>query len=88
MFTVALFTIAMTWRQPRCPQTDEWINGIRVDIWYTHTDTHTDTMDYYYSAIKMNTFESVLMKWINLENEVRKKISYINTHIWNLEEWY
>ena len=83
MFTVALFTTAMTW-QPRCPQTDERINGIRMDIWYTHTDT----MDYYYSAIKMNTFESVLMKWINLKNEVRKKISYINTHIWNLEEWY
>ena len=53
--------------------------------------SHTHTMDYY-SAIKMNTFESVLMKWINLEpitqSEVRKKISYINTYIWNLEEWY
>ena len=84
MFTVALFTIAMTWRQPRCSSTDEWIKK----LWYIHTHTHTHTMEYY-SAIKMNTFESVLMKWINLEpiiqSEVRKKISYINTYIWNLE---
>ena len=47
----ALFTIARTWKQPRCPSADEWIKK----IWYIYT------MDYY-PAIKRNTFESVLMK--------------------------
>ena len=47
----------------------------------------------YYSAIKRNTFESVPMRWMNLEpiiqSEVRKRqISYINAYIWNLERWY
>ena len=58
--------IAMTWRQPRCPLTDKWIKK----VW------HIYTMDYY-SAIKRNTFESLLMMWMNLEpvteSEVRKK---------------
>ena len=66
MFTAALFTIAKTCRQPRCPTTDEWIKK----LWYIYT------MEYY-SAIKMNTFESVLMRWMNLEpiiqSEVNKK---------------
>ena len=56
---------------------------------HTNTHTHTHTQMEYYSAIKMNTFESVLVKWINLEpiiqSEVRKKISCIKTYIWNLE---
>ena len=39
MFTVALFTIAMTWRQPRCPSTDEWIKK----LWCTHTHTQWTT---------------------------------------------
>ena len=56
LFTVALFTIARTWKQPRCPLTDEWIKK----LWYIYT------MDYY-SAIKRNAFESVLMRWMNLE---------------------
>ena len=48
----------------------------------------------YYSAIKRNTFESVLMRWMSLESiiqsksEREKQISYINTYIWNLERWY
>ena len=54
-FIAALFTIAMTWKQPRCPSTDEWIK-----LWYIYT------MEYY-SAKKANVFESVLMKWLNLE---------------------
>ena len=53
---VALFTIARTWKQPRCPSTDEWIKK----LW------HIYTMEYY-SAIKRNAFESVLMRWMNLE---------------------
>ena len=56
MFIVALFTIARTWKQPRCPSTDKWIKM----LWYIYT------MEYY-SAIKRNTFESILMRWMNLE---------------------
>ena len=46
---------------------------------------HTHTMEYY-SAIKRNEFESVLLRWMNLESVIQ--ISYINTYIWKLEEWY
>ena len=56
MFTPALFTIARTWKQPRCPSADEWIRK----LWYIYT------MEYY-SAVKKNTFESVLMRWMKLE---------------------
>ena len=51
MFIVVLFIIARTWTQPRCPPADEWIRR----LWYIYT------MEYY-SAIKKNTFESVLMR--------------------------
>ena len=65
MFTAALFTIAKTQKQPRL-LTDEWIKK----LWYIYT------MEYY-SAIKRNAFESVLMRWMNLEpvtqSEVRKR---------------
>jgi len=47
----ALFTIARTWKQPRCPSADEWIKK----LWYI------STMEYY-STTKKNAFESVLMK--------------------------
>ena len=56
MFIAALFTIARTWRQPRCPSADEWIRK----LWYIYT------MEYY-PAIKKNAFESVLMRWMKLE---------------------
>ena len=56
LFIAALFTIVITWKQPRCPWTDEWIKK----WWYIYTMG-------YYSAIKRNTFESVLMRWMNLE---------------------
>ena len=52
MFTAEVFTIARTWKQPRCPLADEWIKR----FWYIHT------MEYY-SAIKRNKFESVLLRW-------------------------
>ena len=64
VFNVALFTIARTCKQPKCPSTDEWIKR-QVYIY---------TMEYY-SAIKRRAFESVLMRWMNLEpqNEVSHK---------------
>ena len=55
LFIAALFTIARTWKQPRCASTDKWIKK----LWYIYT------MEYY-SAIKKNAFESVL-RWMNLE---------------------
>ena len=60
----ALFTTARTWKQPRCPSTDEWIKK----LWYMYT------MDYY-SAIKRNTFESILMRWMNLEPIIQSEVS-------------
>ena len=51
MFIAAQFIVAKTWEQPRCPLTDKWIQK----LWYIHT------MEYY-SAIKRNLFESVLMR--------------------------
>ena len=65
VFIAALFTIARTWKQPRRPSTNEWIKM----LWYIYT------MDYY-TAIKRNAFESVLMSWMNLEliqSEVSQK---------------
>ena len=56
MFIAALFITARTWKQPRCPSADKWIRK----LWYIFT------MEYYL-AIKMNTLESVLMRWMKLE---------------------
>ena len=64
LFIAALFKIARTWKQPRCPSTDEWIKK----LWYIYT------MEYY-SAIKRNTFESVLMRWMNLEPIIQSEVS-------------
>ena len=64
MFIAALFTIARTWKQPRYPSTDEWIKK----LWYIYT------MEYY-SAIKRNAFESVLMRWMNLEPIIQSEVS-------------
>ena len=63
MFIAALFTITRTWKQPRCPLIDEWIKK----LWYIYT------MEYY-SAIKRNTFESVL-RWMNLEPSIQSEVS-------------
>ena len=64
MFIAALFTIARTWKQPRYPLTDEWIKR----LWYIYT------MEYY-SAIKRNALESVLMRWMNLESIIQSEVS-------------
>ena len=77
VFTAALFTRAKTWKQPRCPLTDECIKK----LWYIYT------MEYY-SAIKRNTFESVLMKLEPIiQSEVSQKEKYkycILTHIYGI----
>ena len=80
MFIAALFTIARMAKQPRCPLTNEW----KKNLWYIYT------MDYY-SAIKRNTFESVLMRWMNpeliIQSEVRQKEKnkyYILMHIYGI----
>ena len=59
VFIAALFAIARTWKQPSCSSTDEWIKK----LWYIYTRE-------YYPAIKRNEFESVLMRWMNLEPRV------------------
>ena len=60
----ALSTIARTWKQSRCPSTDEWIKK----SWYIYT------MEYY-SAIKRNASESVQMRWMNLEPIIQSEVS-------------
>ena len=64
MFIAALFTRARTWKQPKGPSTDEWIKK----LWYIYT------MEYH-SAIKRNDFESVLMRWMNLEPIIQIEVS-------------
>ena len=69
MFITALFTTARTWKQPRCLSVDEWI----TKPWYVYT------MEYY-SAIKKNAFESVLMRWLKLVPIVQSEVSQKNTN--------
>ena len=69
VFFTALFIIARTWKQPRCPSADEWIRK----LWYIYT------MEYYL-AIKKNTFESVLMRWMNLEPIIPSEVSQKEKH--------
>ena len=69
MFTAALFTIARTWKQPRCPLTDEWIKK----LWYMCA------MEYD-SAIRRNTFEFVLMRWMKLEPIIQSEVSQQEKH--------
>ena len=82
LFTEALFTVARTGKQPRCPPTDEWTKK----LWYIYT------MEYY-SAIKKNAFESVLMSWMNLESIIQSEVSQkekdkyrILTHVYRIQK--
>ena len=70
MFIATLFTIARTWKQPRCPLTDEWIK--KLQCIYTVK---------YYSAIKRSTLELVLMRWVNLEPVIQSEGSQRKTNI-------
>ena len=81
MFIAALFTIARTWKQPKCPSTEEWIKR----MWYVYI------MEYY-SAIKKNEIMPFAATWMDLEiiilSEVKsdreRQILYDITHMWNL----
>ena len=86
MFIAALFTIARTWKQPKCPSTGEWIKK----MW------HIYTMEYY-SAIKRNQIELFVVRWVDLETVIQSEVSqkeknkycYANTYIWNLKKkWF
>ena len=82
MFIAALFTIAKTWKQPKCPLTDEWIK----QTWYIYT------MEYH-SAIKKNEIMPFAATWMNLEiiilseikSERERQIPYNITYMWNLK---
>ena len=63
MFIAALLTIDRTWKQPKCPSTDEWIKK----LWYIYA------MEYY-SAIKKNNSESVLVRWMNLQPGIQSEL--------------
>ena len=80
MFIVALFTIARTWKQPKCPTTDEWIRK----MWYIYT------MEYY-SAIKRNEIGSFVEIWMDLKSVIQSEVSQkeknkyrILTHIYGI----
>ena len=80
MFTAALFTIARTWKQPKCPSTDEWIKK----MW------HIYTMEYY-SAIKRNKIDLFVVRWMDLESVIQSEVSqkeknkrHMLTHIYGI----
>ena len=73
IFTAALFIIARTWKQPRCPSADEWIRKLR----------YIYTMECY-SAIKKNTFELVLMRWMKLEPIIQREVSQKEKHQYSI----
>ena len=73
MFIATLFMIARTWKQPRCPSADKQIRK----LWYICT------MEYY-SAVKKNTVESVLRRWMKLEPIIRSKVSQKEKHQYSI----
>ena len=69
MFIAALFTIAKTWKQPKCPSIEEWIKK----VWYIYT------MEYY-SAIKKNEIPAFLATWMDLETIMLSEVSHTMRH--------
>ena len=70
MFMAALFTIAKSWKQPKCPSTDQWIKK----LWYIYT------MEYY-TAIKRNEIESFVETWMDQETVIQSEVSQRKTNI-------
>ena len=86
MFTAALFTIARTWKQPKCPSADEWIKK----MW------HIYTMEYY-SAMKRNEIDLFVVRWMDLESVIHSEVSQkeknkyrMLTHIYGVlkKKWF
>ena len=73
VFITALFIIARTWKQPRCPLAEERIRK----LWYIYTMED-------YSAIKKNTLESVLLRWMKLEPIIQSEISQEEKHQYSI----
>ena len=80
MFTAALFTIARSWKQPKCPLTEKWVKK----MWYIYT------MEYY-SAIKRNEIGSFVVRWMDLETVIQSEVSqkeinkyHMLTHIYGI----
>ena len=83
MFTAALFTIARTWKQPKCPSKEEWI----TKMWYIYTMK-------YYSAIKKNEIMPSAATWMDLEfiilskSDRERQVSYDIAYMWNPKKSY
>ena len=84
MFIAALFTVARTWKQPKCPSTEEWTKK----MWYIYR------MEYY-SAIKKNKIMPFRATWMDLDIVILREVSQTGEHIsydiaymWNLKKWY
>ena len=82
MFIAAVFTIARTWKQPKCPSTDERMKK----TWYIYTVE-------YYSAIKRNKIELFVMRWMDLESVIQSEVSQkeknkyrMLTHIYEIKK--
>ena len=73
MFTAALFIIARTWKQPGCPSADKWIRK----QWNIYTMQ-------YYSAIKKNVLESVLMRWMKMKPIIQSEVSQKEKHQYSI----
>ena len=73
VFITALFIIARTWKQPRCPSADEWIRKL----------CYIYIMEYY-SGIKKNAFKSVLMRWMKLEPIIQSEVSQKEKHQYSI----
>ena len=74
MFIAALFIIARSWKEPRCPSVDEWIQN----LWYIYT------MEYY-SAIKNNGLMKFLRKWLHLKNVILSEITQSQKNRLNMQ---
>ena len=80
MFIAALFTVARTWKQPKCPSTDEWIKKM----------CHIYTLEYY-SATKGSKIELFVVRWMDLESVIQSEVSqkeknkyHMLTHIYGI----
>ena len=73
MFLAALFTIARTWKQPKCPSTEEWIKK----MWYIYTVE-------YYLAIKREKIGSLAEPWMDLESVIQSEVSQKEKHQYSI----